>query len=59
VIRCYEPKDAPMLAASVTESLEFLRPWLPWVHVEPEPVESKVRTLRRFRAEFDLQKDYT
>jgi RimJ/RimL family protein N-acetyltransferase len=59
VVRCYEPKDARLLAASVTESLDFLKPWLPWVHAEPEPVEEKVKTLRRFRAEFDLQKDYT
>lgn len=59
VIRCYEPKDARLLAESVSESLDFLKPWLPWVHVEPEPVEAKVKTLSRFRAEFDLQKDYT
>jgi RimJ/RimL family protein N-acetyltransferase len=58
VIRCYEPKDAALLAESVTESLEFLKPWLPWVHVEPEPLEAKVQRLSRFRGEFDLQKDF-
>jgi RimJ/RimL family protein N-acetyltransferase len=59
VIRCYEPKDAALLAESVTESLDSLKPWLPWVHVEPEPLEVKVRRLGRFRGEFDLQKDFT
>jgi RimJ/RimL family protein N-acetyltransferase len=51
-----------MLARSVAESADYLRPWLPWVQreeEEQEPLEGKVRTLLRFRAEFDLQKDYT
>jgi RimJ/RimL family protein N-acetyltransferase len=59
VIRCYEPKDAALLAESVAESLDYLTPWLPWVHVEPEPLEVKVQRLSRFRGEFDLQKDFT
>jgi RimJ/RimL family protein N-acetyltransferase len=59
VIRCYEPKDAALLTESVTESLDYLKPWLPWVHVEPEPLEVKVQRLSRFRGEFDLQKDFT
>ena len=32
VVRCYDPSDAPLLAESVTESLEHLRPWMPWVY---------------------------
>jgi RimJ/RimL family protein N-acetyltransferase len=58
VIRCYEPSDAPMLAESVKESLEHLRPWMPWVHTEPEPIEEKVQRLKRFRGLFDLGQEF-
>jgi RimJ/RimL family protein N-acetyltransferase len=58
VIRCYRPADAPLLAASVTESLEHLLPWMPWAAAEPETLETKIERLRRFRAHFDLEQDY-
>ena len=54
VIRCYEPADVHMLAESVTESVEHLLPWMPWAHAEPEPIEEKVKRIRRFRGQFDL-----
>jgi RimJ/RimL family protein N-acetyltransferase len=54
VLRCYNPPDAQMIADSVSESLEHLKPWMPWAYNEPEPVELKVERLKRFRAEFDL-----
>jgi RimJ/RimL family protein N-acetyltransferase len=47
-----------MLADSVTEGLEPLKPWMPWVHFEPEAFEEKVKRLKRFRGEFDLGQDY-
>lgn len=58
VLRCYDPADAPLLAASVTESLEHLLPWMPWAAAEPEPLQTKIERLRRFRANFDLGHDY-
>ena len=58
LIRCYNPSDAPLLAESVTESLEHLRPWMPWVHSEPEPLEEKIQRLKRFRGLFDLGQDF-
>ena len=51
VIRCWQPADAPLLADAVTASLEHLRPWMPWVHAEPEELEAKVQRLRGFRAQ--------
>ena len=54
VLRCYNPSDAQLIAASVNESLEHLKPWMPWAYNEPEPIEFKVERLKRFRAEFDL-----
>lgn len=58
VLRCYNPADAPLLAASITESLEHLLPWMPWAAAEPEPLQTKIERLRRFRANFDLGQDY-
>jgi hypothetical protein len=46
VIRCYQPSDAQMLKTSVDDSLEFLRPWMPWAHEEPKPLAEKVAMLR-------------
>jgi len=58
VLRCYNPSDASLLAESVTESIEHLRPWMPWADSEPEPVEEKIQRLKRFRGLFDLGQDF-
>lgn len=58
VIRCWSPADAPLLVKAVTTSVEHLRPWLPWAHAEPEPLDVKVQRLREFRATFDRDEDY-
>jgi RimJ/RimL family protein N-acetyltransferase len=58
VVRCYQPSDARLLAESVNESLEHLKPWMPWVHDEPEPFVEKEKRMLRFRGMFDLQQDY-
>jgi RimJ/RimL family protein N-acetyltransferase len=58
VVRCYQPSDAQLLADSVAESVEHLKPWMPWAHAEPEPFQAKVDRLQRFRGEFDLGEDF-
>ena len=58
LIRCYNPSDAALLAESVSESVEHLRPWMPWAYAEPEPMEEKIRRLKRFRGLFDLGQDF-
>jgi RimJ/RimL family protein N-acetyltransferase len=58
VIRCWDPKDAPLLKAAVDESLDHLRPWMPWTINEPEILQTKIDRLRKFRAKFDLGRDY-
>lgn len=35
VIRCWEPGDVDLLMAAVADSLDHLRPWMPWVADEP------------------------
>ncbi len=58
VVRCYNPSDAQMLADSVRENVEHLKPWMPWAHNEPEPFEEKVKRLHSFRGRFDLGEDF-
>jgi RimJ/RimL family protein N-acetyltransferase len=58
VVRCYDPSDAPLLAEAVTANVEHLRPWMPWVYSEPEPIEEKVQRLKRFRGLFDLGENF-
>ena len=58
VVRCYQPSDAKLLADSVAESVEHLKPWMPWAHSEPEPFETKAERVKRFRGLFDLGEDY-
>ena len=58
IIRCYSPADAPLLQKSIQESVEHLRPWMPWINDEPEPLDTKIQRLRQFRAKFDLDQEY-
>ena len=59
IVRCYQPSDAQLLADSVLENVEHLKPWMPWAHNEPEPFEEKEKRMQRLRGMFDLQQDYT
>jgi RimJ/RimL family protein N-acetyltransferase len=58
LIRCWEPRDAPLLKEALDESLEHLRPWMPWAREEPKPLAEKVSLLRTFRGNFDLGQDF-
>lgn len=58
IVRCYQPSDARLLAESVTESVEHLKPWMPWAHNEPTPFEEKLQGVKRFRGMFDLNENY-
>jgi RimJ/RimL family protein N-acetyltransferase len=58
VVRCWDPRDAPLLKDAIDSSLEHLRAWMPWAHEEPQPLSKKVALLRRFRGSFDLGQDF-
>ena len=58
VIRCWDPRDAPLLRQAVDENREHLKPWMPWAHGEPEALPAYVQRLRGFRAQFDLGQDF-
>ena len=59
VIRCYEPRDAPLIKESIDSSLEHLRPWMPWAEDEPQTLEEKIELARQFRANFDAGENFT
>ena len=46
------------LARAVAECLDHLRPWMPWAHDEPKPLDEKMELLRTFRGRFDLGEDF-
>ena len=58
VIRCYNPSDAKVLKTAIDESIEHLRPWMPWASNEPEELQVKIDRLRMFRGEFDLNRNF-
>ena len=58
VVRCWEPRDAPLLKEAIDESLEHLKPWMDWAHREPQPLDEKIELLRTFRGSFDLGTDF-
>jgi len=58
VVRCWEPRDAPLLKDAIDTSLDHLRPWMPWALDEPQTLEEKIDLLRRFRSRFDAGEDF-
>ena len=41
VVRRWRVEDAPLLHAAVTESMDHLRPWMPWIADEPLTLEQR------------------
>ena len=58
MIRCYDPRDAPLLQAALDPSIEHLSEWMPWARLEPQTLEQKVELLRAFRGQFDHDDNY-
>ena len=58
VIRCWQPKDAPLLKKAIDQSREHLKPWMPWAHDKPESVVKYAERLRKWRGMFDFGQDF-
>ena len=56
LIRCPQPGDGAALNAAVIESLEELRPWMPWAQNEPS-IEDSEEVCRRARAKWLSRED--
>ena len=57
ILRCWDPVDAPLLKAAIDASVDHLRPWMPWAQDEPQDLQTKIKLLRRFRGDFDLDRN--
>jgi RimJ/RimL family protein N-acetyltransferase len=58
VIRCYEPRDAPLTKEAIDSSREHLRPWMPWAENAPKTLAEQIEILRSFRSAFDGGEDF-
>jgi RimJ/RimL family protein N-acetyltransferase len=59
VVRCYEPRDAPLLKDAIDSSLEHLQPWMPWALDEPQTLEQKIELIELFRSSFEAGENFT
>jgi RimJ/RimL family protein N-acetyltransferase len=50
-LRRWRPADAEAQSLAITESLDHLRPWMPWA--VPAPLEERRATLARWEAEWE------
>ena len=57
-IRCWNPKDAPLLKAAIDSNSAYLRPWMPWATDTVEPLEVRVAWIRKARSQFDLDQEF-
>jgi RimJ/RimL family protein N-acetyltransferase len=58
VIRCYDPRDAPLVKEAIDSSLEHLREFMPWALDEPQTLEEKTTLLKGFRSAFDAGENF-
>ena len=56
LIRAPRPGDGQMLYEAVTESIEQLKPWMPWAHKQVTP-EAEEAIVRRMHADFLKRED--
>jgi len=57
-IRVPRPGDGPGVNTAIVDSLDTLRPSMPWAQIAPTPEESEANC-RKARAEFELRRDIT
>lgn len=58
VLRCWEPRDAPLLQKAAAESKEHLLPFMQWAVDKPQTVEQELERIRNVRARFDRGEDF-
>ena len=56
ILRCPQPGDGVLVNAAVRESLDALRPFMPWAQTAPSVDESEL-VCRRAQARFRLRED--
>jgi RimJ/RimL family protein N-acetyltransferase len=59
VIRPYRPDDARELMEAVSDSIEHLRPWMPWIQFEPQDIHDKRTLIKSFSEEWESRTGFT
>jgi len=57
-MRCYRQEDAAALASAVTENVEHLRPWMPWIALEPTTLADREALIARWEREWAEGRQY-
>lgn len=52
-LRQWDAGDAPSLSVAVTENVEHLRPWMPWISSEPLSPQDRLALINQWRAEWE------
>lgn len=52
IVRAFVRDDARELMEATTESVEHLRPWMPWIAFEPQDVHDKRKLIKEFTDEW-------
>jgi RimJ/RimL family protein N-acetyltransferase len=52
-LRRWLPDDGPDLAAAVLQNLDHLRPWMPWIQVEPQTPEDRLALINTWQADWE------
>lgn len=55
ILRPYVRDDARELMEAVTESVEHLRPWMPWIQFEPQDIHGKRKLIKEFTSEWEAR----
>ena len=59
VVRRWTTDDAEALHIAVTESIDHLRPWMPWISREPLTVADRRSLIETWSREWDERRDFT
>jgi RimJ/RimL family protein N-acetyltransferase len=57
VLRTWTADDAEALGIAITESIEHLRPWMPWIAVEPVALEDRQKLIAEWDAKWQAGED--
>ena len=57
VLRTWTADDADALGTAITESIEHLRPWMPWIAFEPVALEDRQKLIAEWDTKFRAGED--
>lgn len=52
-LRQWSTDDAQLLGAAITENIDHLRPWMPWIAAEPQSLANRVALIDQWHNEWE------